>query len=132
VATIQGVHHLSLTVSDIDASTGWYSDLFGMNKVMDETHEGGRAVVLMQPEAMVFLGLHVHDANQGERFEETRTGMDHVSFAVTSRAELENWEKTLADKGVVYSPITDAPYGSVLVFRDPDNIQLELFVPAGT
>jgi glyoxylase I family protein len=132
VATIQGVHHLSLTVSDIDASTGWYSDLFGMNKVMDETHEGGRAVVLMQPEAMVFLGLHVHDANQGERFEETRTGMDHVSFAVTSRAELENWEKTLADKGAVYSTITDAPYGSVLVFRDPDNIQLELFVPAGT
>ena len=23
------------------------------------------------------------------------------------------------------------PYGSVLVFRDPDNIQLELFSPAG-
>jgi hypothetical protein len=27
------------------------------------------------------------------------------------------------------SPIADEPYGSVLVFRDPDNIQLELFSP---
>ena len=28
------------------------------------------------------------------------------------------------------SPIVDEPYASVLVFRDPDNIQLELFAPA--
>jgi hypothetical protein len=25
------------------------------------------------------------------------------------------------------SGVTDAPYGHVLVFRDPDNIQLEFF-----
>ena len=30
------------------------------------------------------------------------------------------------------SPIADEPYASVLVFRDPDNIQLELFAPAAT
>jgi hypothetical protein len=27
------------------------------------------------------------------------------------------------------APIADEPYGAVLVFRDPDNIQLELFAP---
>jgi hypothetical protein len=27
------------------------------------------------------------------------------------------------------SPIADEVYGSVLVFRDPDNIQLEFFAP---
>jgi hypothetical protein len=27
------------------------------------------------------------------------------------------------------SPISDQPWGSVLVFRDPDNIQLELCAP---
>ena len=30
------------------------------------------------------------------------------------------------------SPISDEPYGSVLVFPDPDNIQLEFFCPPGT
>jgi hypothetical protein len=34
-----------------------------------------------------------------------------------------------ADKPLTQSPIADEPYGSVLVFRDPDNIQLELFAP---
>ena len=34
-----------------------------------------------------------------------------------------------ADKPLTQSPIADEPYASVLVFRDPDNIQLELFAP---
>jgi glyoxylase I family protein len=33
----------------------------------------------------------------------------------------------VADKPLTQSSIADEPYGSVLVFRDPDNIQLELF-----
>ena len=36
-----------------------------------------------------------------------------------------------ADKPLTQSPIADEPYGSVLVFRDPDNIQLEFLAPAG-
>jgi hypothetical protein len=30
--------------------------------------------------------------------------------------------------GVEHSPINDVSYASVVVLRDPDNIQLELFV----
>jgi glyoxylase I family protein len=37
-----------------------------------------------------------------------------------------------ADKPLTQSPMADEPYASVLVFRDPDNIQLELFAPAQT
>jgi hypothetical protein len=36
-----------------------------------------------------------------------------------------------ANRPLTQSPIADEPYGCVLVFRDPDNIQLELFSPAG-
>jgi hypothetical protein len=59
---------------------------------------------------------------------------------VPTRADLEAWQQHLeangvarvddADKPLTQSPIADEPYGSVLVFRDPDNIQLELFSPA--
>jgi hypothetical protein len=31
--------------------------------------------------------------------------------------------------GIPHGDITDAPYGSGLSFRDPDNIALELFAP---
>jgi glyoxylase I family protein len=129
MSPIQGVHHLSLTVTDLEASAEWYREMFGFQQVMDEAHDGGRALVFMQPETGVFLGLHAHDANDGRPFGETRTGLDHISFSVGSRDDLAGWEKALRDRGVTVSPISDQPWGSVLVFRDPDNIQLELCAP---
>lgn len=127
---VTGIHHLSLTTTDLERSVAWYSDLLGLIKIMDEPHDGGRAVVLMQPQSGLFIGLHSHDTNAGERFAETRTGLDHVSFGVANREVLEAWQERLTERGVVHSPIADVSYGSVLVFRDPDNIQLEFIAPA--
>jgi catechol 2,3-dioxygenase-like lactoylglutathione lyase family enzyme len=88
------------------------------------------------------FALHRHDANNGEAFAETRTGLDHVGLRVPSRADLEAWQDHLEALGVhqaamanrpcTRSPIDDRPFGSILVFRDPDNVQLELFAPPGT
>ena len=60
----------------------------------------------------------------------------------STRADLERWQGHLerhgvvraeaADKPLTQSPISDQPYASVLVFRDPDNIQLEIFAPPAT
>jgi glyoxylase I family protein len=80
----------------------------------------------------LIIVLHHHDANQRETFAETRTGLDHVGFSVPSRADLEAWQAHLQALGVTQSPIADTPYGHILVFRDPDNIQLELFAPPGS
>jgi glyoxylase I family protein len=49
---------------------------------------------------------------------------------VASRADLDAWAGRLAAAAVTCSPVTAAnsiPGAAVLVFRDPDNIQLELF-----
>jgi glyoxylase I family protein len=90
VPAITGVNHFSLTVRDLDASVSWYGQVFGLTKVMDNSHEGGRAVVLVNPQSTFSFGLHAHDANLGEIFSETRTGLDHISFGVSTRAELED------------------------------------------
>ena len=58
------------------------------------------------------------------------TAVDHISFAVGSRADLEAWEQNFSSKSVAFSPIVDAPYGAVLSFKDPDGIALEAFAPA--
>ena len=47
----------------------------------------------------------------------------HLEALGVTRAEA-------ADRPLTQAPIADEAYGSVLVLRDPDNIQLELFVPA--
>ena len=133
------VHHVALTVTDLDASVAWYGQVFAVGYVMDAPHEGGMARILADADETLAFALHHHDASRGELFAETRTGLDHVGFVVPSRADLERWQEHLerhgvvragrADKPLTRSPISDQPYGSVLVFRDPDNIQLELFAP---
>ncbi len=124
-----GLHHIALTVTDLEASIAWYERVFGTTYQADRPHESGVGKILADPEWSLIIVLHHHDANQGERFAESRTGLDHVSFNVPSRADLELWQKHLEELGVSQSPIADRSKGSVLVFRDPDNIQLELFAP---
>ena len=129
IPRLSRIHHLALTVTDVEKSIAWYARIFGFKRIADYPHEGGFGVVLVQPEANLWIVLHHHDTNQAEPFTETRTGLDHAGFEVPDRAELESWQTRLAELGVEHSPISYVGEFdvSVLVFRDPDNIQLELF-----
>lgn len=131
VPKLGGLHHIGLTVSDIEASEAWYVRVLGLTRAFVESHHGGTgyAVVLHRPGSPLFLGLDKHDGNQGERFEECRTGLDHVAIHVADRAELDAWVDHFDRQQVIHSGITEftEPFPfAVLVFRDPDNIQLEL------
>jgi catechol 2,3-dioxygenase-like lactoylglutathione lyase family enzyme len=79
------------------------------------------------PDAGVTIGLAGHAANPGEPFDELRTGLDHIAFTVTGRSELEGWLQRLEEHGVDHSPIKEGASGWLITFRDPDNIQLELY-----
>ena len=132
---ITGVHHFSPTVSDVEASARWYERVFGMTRSPSTfphhaAEAAGYSVILTDPRSGLVIGLHHHDSNSGEPFAENRTGLDHISFAVAQRSELDDWASWLDKQGVPHSGVisaqSPAPY-AVVVFRDPDNIQLELF-----
>jgi catechol 2,3-dioxygenase-like lactoylglutathione lyase family enzyme len=129
VPTVVGLHHCGLTVTDLDASVAWYCRVFGLERVMTEPHEGGMAVVLNRPGTPLFIGLHRHDRNDGARADETVTGLDHLAFHVPERAMLESWVAHLDDLGIKHSDLYETtdpfPY-ALVVFRDPDNLQLEV------
>lgn len=138
--TAARLHHLALTVTDLDASVQWYGEVFDVHPVMDVPHKGGLGRILADADRQLMIALHRHEDNDGRLCAETTTGLDHAGFTVGSRADLEQWQDHLeahgvvrsdtADKPLTQSPIADEPYASVLVFRDQDNIQLELFAPA--
>lgn len=128
---ITRIHHLGLTVTDVEASADWYSTVLGFVRIDEYTSPDGarRKVFLGHDSLPVRLGLCQHTTAPAERFDETRPGLDHLAFAVHDVAELRDWEARLLAHDVRYTPAVPANTleGSlVLVFRDPDNIQLEL------
>lgn len=138
-AGITGVHHISLTVTDLEASIEWYQRVFRTQR-LDLTiphygrEETGFSVLLPEPRSGLIIGLHRNTGNSGESFDEARTGLDHVSFGVAGRDELVKWTEWLDELGIEHTGVVDETEPitySTVVFRDPDNIQLELVTVPG-
>ena len=125
-------HHVTLTVGNLDASSAWYQEVLGLEVVAEREGAGWRRVLLKRS-AGLMIGLTEHETTAGDdAFRETRVGLDHVSFACAGLEALEAWRERFEGLGVTYSPIAETPVAHVLVFRDPDGIQLEFFAPKGT
>ncbi len=127
--------HVRLTVTDLARSRAFYDDVFGLPVAFElpadadaETREqlsflfGG--VIYKLGDSL--LGLRPVGA---EGFVEDRTGLDHVSFAVDSHADLLSSAAMLDELSVAHGGVKDIGAGYILEFRDPDNIALELFAP---
>lgn len=124
-----GISHLDLSVSDAERSAAWYVETLGLTRLTRADLDNRIMIVLRNPADGLIIGLNQHAQPAAERFDERAPGLDHVGLAVDSRDDLVALEKHLSQLGVVHSPVTDAPSGSgtALVFRDPDNIQLEFW-----
>ena len=132
-----GYAHVRLTVTDIEKSKEFYDDVFGLPvslEVPDDADDETREKL-----AFLFGGV-IYKIGDGlfglrpvgdDRFAENRTGLDHLSFAVASRAELEEALAVLDRRGATHEEIKDIGSGYILEFRDPDNIALELIAPKG-
>ena len=125
--TVTGMHHLSLTVRDLDTSASWYERLFDLEAVMDEAGDERRAKVYRLGGTTVMLGLTEHRDNDGSGFRPDRTGLDHAAFAVATRGDVDAWAERLDTACVGHSGRIDIPIGAILNFPDPDGIQLSIF-----
>lgn len=142
--SLEPVHHIRLTVTDIERSRAFYTDVLGFEvavpgppaaddpnyAVLVENLRGG--IVLTG--AGMLLGLRPANAERistKDRFDPFRVGLDHLSFRVADRASLEAAAATLDAHGVPHGTIADlSVFGiSVLSLEDPDGIQLELTAP---
>lgn len=130
MADFPALAHVAVTVSDLARSRDWYQNLFDAAPVLDEDTGPFHHVVWLLGGTL--LGIHQHSApTSSEPFDERRPGLDHIAFGCSTRAELEQWEQRLNDLRIPNGGVIDAPYGSGLSFRDPDNIALEFFAPPG-
>jgi glyoxylase I family protein len=125
------VHHLALTVTDLGRAREFYTGLLGFQPLMELSPS---AVLIGNGSAVLALSLAPDPsrAPRGDRFDENRVGLDHLSFSVGGRADLERAARLLDERGVSHGEIEDlgeAMRMYTMAFRDPDNIQLELTAP---
>ena len=108
-------------------SRAWYGDVLGFEMIEEVHDERYDEWVLLHPRNGVVLCMQQHRSNGGEEFDPARTGGDHVALRVASRADLNEWKLWLEKLDASTPPSSTGRYGSVLCFKDPDRIQLELF-----
>lgn len=125
------VHHLTLTVTDLGRSVEFYTSLLGFQVAAELSPS---RVILSNGSALMAITLPPDPSRAiaNDEFNENRVGLDHVSFNVGSRAELDHAIEVFDKNNVSHGEVKDLGEGfgiCVLAFRDPDNIQLELTAP---
>lgn len=124
---IAALHHIALTVPDLDTAALWYEEVLGLEELFREEGDARRAIVYrFAGGAHAAFGLVWHDGTTGT-FDPHVVGLDHLSFAVPQRADCDVWTRHLDAHGVPHSGVIDVPQGAILNFSDPNGIALAIF-----
>lgn len=126
--TILGLHHVKIPVTDLARSREWYERVFDLEPSM-EFRDDHDAVV----RGVVYRALRssVGEITISLREQPTAArglaGFDPFAMMLGGRADVEHWCERLDRLGVAHADIVDAPIGSILVFTDPDGIELRFY-----
>lgn len=135
---VTGFSHLRLTVTDLARSRTFYDTLFGWDVAYELAPDADEAT----REALGFLYGGIIYAWPGglfglrpvapgtDAFSEDRVGLDHLSLAVASVADLHAAVEALDAVGAPHGEVKDLGEISILEFRDPDGVALELTAPS--
>ena len=119
-----GLNHIIMTIEDVNISRAFYGDLLGfeLEKIAD-------GFLLVVGGVTIFFFPSSHPLPD-DRFNEFRIGLDHLSFTAPSEAALQSLAEKLQASGVNTKGVETYHTGNKYVaFRDPDNIQLEYWLP---
>ena len=123
-----GLDHVILTVSDPIRSRSFYCDLLGFKPFDfdDPSHS-----FCFSSGGVSFFFFPSNHPLPDDRFNEFRIGLDHLSFTAPSMEALQALADKLIAAGVDTRGVEKfTPTGNWYVcFRDPDNIQLEYWLP---
>ena len=135
-----GLHHVRITVTDLARSRAFYEDVLGFTVAAESPGDPSDPAVRADPLQLyggvvfatngILFGLRPV-ADPDDTFQSTRVGLDHVSFAVATRADLDAAVLALEGAGVEHGEVVEmADFGiAILSFSDPDGVHLELTAP---
>jgi catechol 2,3-dioxygenase-like lactoylglutathione lyase family enzyme len=124
-----GLNHVILTISNTERSRAFYGDLLGFEIIVIEKDPDKS--FLFTCGGVQFFFFPSRQPVPGDSFSEFRIGLDHLSFTAPSMEFLRGMAEKLIAAGVDTKGVEQfVPTGNWYVaFRDPDNIQLEYWLP---
>ncbi len=121
---IKGFSHVQLVVGDIDASVQWYRTVLGMECMSRGSYTGGDYAALRSPSGRFVFGLQTGPSSNPSSI---GAGMiDHLSFAVEDRDDLERHRNAAVAAGIEASALIEEAASWNFRFRDPDGLLVEL------
>ena len=125
-ATIQGIHHVKVPVTNLATSRQFYEALFGL-AMLREFPDGDGVVrgVAYQPVGGVSLALR-EDPERAIAL----AGYDLLAFAVERAAGIDAWVARLDSLGIEHSEPVPGAVGTVVGFDDPDHLKIVLYAGA--
>jgi catechol 2,3-dioxygenase-like lactoylglutathione lyase family enzyme len=140
---LEGVHHVGITVRDLERSRAWYTRMFDLEPGPVNHGSGddlARSVQVPNAEltfSMIAIGstrieFLEYQEPVGDDFDRRNcdVGAAHVCFQIS---DVDAAYRELSEKGAVFSgppvEITEGPLAGSrwAYFRDPDGIQLEIW-----
>lgn len=127
--------HVRITVTDIERSRAFYDAVFGLPVAFEVPADADERT--RQTLGFLYGGViyQLGDSLFGlrpvarDRFDEDRVGLDHLSFLLPGKAELDDAVGAFDGLGVTHGEVKDLGTGYIVEFRDPDHIALELYAP---
>lgn len=126
---ITGIHHITLLVSDVERSLGFYRNLLGMRLVeqtVNDDDRNARHFIFGDEEGRpgtLVTCLEYPDLDEGKV---GRGSTHHFALAVESEAELNAWKGYLTEKGIPTTDVMDRTGTKSIYLRDPDGHILEI------
>lgn len=121
---IKGFSHMQLVVRDLDVSIDWYGTVLEMVPIARGTFAGGDYAALRSATGHFVIGLQTGASTDDAHAPVAM--IDHVSFAVADRADLELHGAAIAAAGISAGPLIEEAASWNIRFRDPDGLLVEL------
>lgn len=121
--TLAGIFAVKLPVRDLAASRAWYEAVFGLRLEFEFPDDDGvvRGVAYSVP-GLGDTGLALRERPDVAGL----SGFDPVVYAVADRAAVDAWAAHLAGLGVPHR-VVEATLGWMLMFHDPDGLEIHLY-----
>ena len=108
------IHHLRLTVTDVQRSREFYTSLLGFQVAVESPPDDDPSAAevykilfggVVMIRGSLLMGLRPL-APADDRFDSNRVGLDHLSFSVPGREDLEQAVRLFDERGVSHGEIT--------------------------